>query len=89
MRVYIAGTTAEYPSTESSVRCGGTHTLCWLPRGHSRLGIALAQSCNAYFLALAAELNRDRALSVFHSLGLAGPGGNFDVPTAIGLGRIA
>lgn len=46
----------EFPT----VVCHGRSDECWLPRGHGRIGLerAIADSCNAYFLALA------RAISV-------------------------
>lgn len=57
------------------VRCRGTRSLCWRPDGHGSLGLedALAQSCNAYFLALAQGLDHNRAAQVFTRYGLAGP----------------
>lgn len=38
-----------------TVVCHGRSDECWLPRGHGRIGLerAIADSCNAYFLALA------------------------------------
>lgn len=44
---------------------------CWKPAGHGRLrlALALAQSCNSYFLQLARELNPARLIG----LGIAGP----------------
>jgi hypothetical protein len=58
-----------------TVRCLGTGSRCWLPRGHGNLGLeeAIAQSCNAYFLELAAGLDRQRAAQTFARYGLAGP----------------
>ena len=43
------------------VTCDGSH--CWLPQGHGRINVttAIAQSCNAYFLALAPD--KDSKLS--------------------------
>lgn len=43
-----------------TVRCRGSRDRCWLPRGHGNLVLeeAIAQSCNAYFLELAAGLDR-------------------------------
>lgn len=40
----------EFPT----VVCHGRSDACWLPRGHGRIGLerAIADSCNAYFLAL-------------------------------------
>jgi cell division protein FtsI/penicillin-binding protein 2 len=69
------------------VRCMGTKTLCWLPRGHGELGLedAIAHSCNTYFLALAGKLDVAKALPVFRSFGLAGPPPNSDARTLIGL----
>jgi hypothetical protein len=49
-----ARTHATFPHT----LCQGTQDLSWLPKGQSVLDLehALAQSCNAYFLALARQL---------------------------------
>jgi cell division protein FtsI/penicillin-binding protein 2 len=58
-----------------TVLCRGKENLCWLPRGHGNLILedAIAQSCNAYFLELAAGLDRQRAAQTFARYGLAGP----------------
>ena len=42
------------------VTCRGTASSCWLAKGHGKQTIvpALANSCNAYFLALAAGIDR-------------------------------
>jgi hypothetical protein len=58
-----------------TVRCRGTESRCWLPRGHGNLVLeeAIAQSCNAYFLELAAGLDRQRAAETFARYGLAAP----------------
>jgi cell division protein FtsI/penicillin-binding protein 2 len=42
------------------VICHGTASGCWLPQGHGRQTVvpALSNSCNAYFLALAARIDR-------------------------------
>ncbi len=79
---------AQHENKFPHVHCAGASGLCWLPRGHGELGFedALAQSCNAYFLALAAGLDGERAQDTFRSFGLTGPGRNFDARTAIGLG---
>ena len=57
------------------VHCAGARDRCWLPRGHGTPGLedALAQSCNAYFLSLAAHLDTGRTSGIFTHLGLAGP----------------
>ena len=58
-----------------TVLCRGTESRCWLPRGHGNLGLeeAIAQSCNAYFLELAAGLDRRRAAETFTRYELAAP----------------
>lgn len=60
-----------YPQAQ----CLGTNGKCWLPAGHGRLGLgrAIAQSCNDYFLSLARDVDRDRAMETFRRLGLGGP----------------
>ena len=69
------------------VHCAGTRDRCWLPRGHGTPGLedALAQSCNAYFLSLAAHLDTSRATAIFRHLGLAGPPPDATPATLIGL----
>jgi cell division protein FtsI/penicillin-binding protein 2 len=71
-----------------SVRCLGTESHCWLPRGHGTLSLeeAIAQSCNAYFLELAAELNRKRAAETFRRYGLVGPAAESPSESLVGLG---
>ncbi|HTW47565.1 MAG TPA: hypothetical protein VMD92_06445 [Acidobacteriaceae bacterium] len=70
------------------VRCLGTRSRCWLPAGHGTLGLedAIAQSCNAWFLALAASLNRPRASRIFARYGLAGPPITASQDSLIGFG---
>lgn len=65
----------EHGSAFPQVSCLGTRSRCWRPSGHGTLGLeeAIAQSCNAYFLALAATLDRTRAAGVLARFGLAGP----------------
>src|SRR5258708_9177431 len=43
-----------------AVICKGEQTRCWLPQGHGRMELktALAHSCNAYFLEVAAGNTR-------------------------------
>jgi cell division protein FtsI/penicillin-binding protein 2 len=71
-----------------TVRCLGTQSRCWLPRGHGSIGLeeAIAQSCNAYFLELAAELDRTRATQTFARYGLAGPPATAAAESLAGLG---
>ena len=71
-----------------TVRCIGTESRCWLPAGHGDLGIeeAIAQSCNAYFLALATDLERRRAAETFARYGLAGPPAEAASESLMGLG---
>ncbi len=71
-----------------TVRCLGTSTRCWLPAGHGPIDIekAIAQSCNAYFLALAAGLDRERAALTFARYGLTGPAPDAADESLVGLG---
>jgi cell division protein FtsI/penicillin-binding protein 2 len=70
------------------VRCLGTRDRCWLPGGHGALGLeeAIAQSCNAYFLALATGLDRRQASQTFARYGLAGPAAEAKDEGLVGLG---
>jgi hypothetical protein len=70
------------------VRCTGTASHCWFPVGHGSLGLeqAIAKSCNSYFLALAAGLDRKRASQTFARYGLAGPDPESPGDALIGLG---
>jgi hypothetical protein len=71
------------------VRCTGTSSHCWFPAGHGSLGLegAITQSCNTYFLELAAGLDRRRAAQTFARYGLAGPDPEAPGEALIGLGR--
>lgn len=68
--------------------CSGTRGHCWLPKGHGWLGLedAVAQSCNAYFLALASDLDYEQAMRTVQRLGLHGPSPGAPTTTWIGLG---
>lgn len=74
----------EFPSVE----CRGTQSRCWYPRGHGRLTLqqAIAESCNAYFLELAAELDRARARRTLARYGLRGPAASASDAGLVGLG---
>jgi cell division protein FtsI/penicillin-binding protein 2 len=71
-----------------TVRCLGTESRCWRPRGHGNLGLeeAIAQSCNAYFLELAAGLDRRRAAQTLARYGLSGPAVDASADNLAGLG---
>jgi cell division protein FtsI/penicillin-binding protein 2 len=71
-----------------TVRCLGTRSRCWLPAGHGTLGLeeAIAQSCNAYFLQLAAQLDREAAARSFAHYGLSGPTAEAGSESLVGLG---
>jgi cell division protein FtsI/penicillin-binding protein 2 len=79
---------AQHGGVFPRVRCTGTAGRCWLPEGHGALDLeeAIAQSCNAYFLALAAGLDRRTAAPVFAHYGLRGPPPTASDATSIGLG---
>jgi hypothetical protein len=70
-----------------TVRCLGTRSRCWLPRGHGILGLeeAITQSCNTYFLELAKGLDRKRAAQTFARYGLAGPAPEAGGESLVGL----
>jgi cell division protein FtsI/penicillin-binding protein 2 len=70
------------------VHCMGTRSRCWLPAGHGTLDLeeAITQSCNAYFLELAADLDRTRAGQTFAHYGLAGPDAKTPNDSLVGLG---
>lgn len=55
--------------------CRGTASACWLPNGHGNIGIeeAIAQSCNAYFDALSAELRPADLAAVAKRFSIAPP----------------
>lgn len=68
--------------------CHGRANGCWSAKPHGALGIeeAVAQSCNAYFLALAAQAGPSEIAAVARRFGIAPP--LKDTPAArIGLGK--
>jgi len=69
--------------------CKGAEDRCWLPQGHGRIGLpeAIAHSCNAYFLALAAAVNPDVLEGIAQEFGLKPPDAGADVPSLMGIGR--
>lgn len=71
-----------------TVLCLGTKSRCWRPSGHGSIGLeeAIAESCNAYFLELAAGLNRERGALTFTHFGLAGPPGGASDDALVGIG---
>jgi cell division protein FtsI/penicillin-binding protein 2 len=71
------------------VRCLGTQSRCWLPRGHGSIGLedAIAQSCNAYFLQLAEGLDRAKAAQTFARFELSGPPTTAATESFVGLER--
>jgi len=68
--------------------CKGAQDRCWLPQGHGRVGLAeaIAYSCNAYFLALAATLSPDVLASVAQEFSLKPPDPGADAPSLMGIG---
>jgi cell division protein FtsI/penicillin-binding protein 2 len=60
-----------YPEFE----CHGSESGCWLPGGHGKVGIveAIAQSCNAYFDALAEEVRFEEMAAVARRFSIAAP----------------
>jgi cell division protein FtsI/penicillin-binding protein 2 len=62
---------------------------CWLPQGHGQLEIAtaLANSCNAYFLELASQVQPEAMAEVARRFGIAEPSPNASPEALIGLGE--
>jgi len=68
--------------------CNGTIDHCWLAKGHGRIAFrdALANSCNAYFLQLARDVDAHSLAVVAQKFGIPPP--DLDTPEVrIGLGR--
>jgi cell division protein FtsI/penicillin-binding protein 2 len=68
--------------------CNGKIDRCWLAKGHGRIGFrdALANSCNAYFLGLARDVDTHSLAVVAAKFGIPPP--DLETPEArIGLGR--
>ena len=70
------------------VKCNGSRDGCWLARGHGvqRIVDALANSCNVYFLSLAAKIDRAALDSVCLSYGLLRPDRSASPASLIGRG---
>ena len=69
------------------IECHGAASGCWSSKGHGRqtLAPALANSCNTYFLALAASIDRAALRSTCLSFGLEEPGAGATAAELIGL----
>jgi cell division protein FtsI/penicillin-binding protein 2 len=68
--------------------CNGTIDRCWLAKGHGRIAFrdALSNSCNAYFLQLARDVDSHSLAVVAAKFGIPPP--DLETPEArIGLGR--
>jgi hypothetical protein len=79
----FARTHAAFPTIE----CKGAASRCWWPKGHGRMTIvpALAHSCNAYFLALAAQVDSAALKDVCSEYQLASPAAHVTPDELIGL----
>ena len=68
--------------------CQGEKDRCWLPAGHGALSLAgaIAHSCNAYFLRLAAQVKPEALAAVAERFGLTPPDRSADTPAFIGIG---
>jgi hypothetical protein len=66
---------AEHSDRFPVLECPGGAGGCWRPAGHGSLNLsgAIANSCNAYFRALARELTARQVQIVAQPFGLAGP----------------
>jgi len=61
---------------------------CWLPKGHGRIriGEAIAHSCNAYFLALAKQMNPAGVAQTLAKLQVKEPRADVEQRTLAGMG---
>src|SRR3954470_3136061 len=68
--------------------CRGKSDRCWLPRGHGHLGLvqAVAQSCNAYFLALSSGLKPASVTAVLRRYSIYDVGEKVSPESLVGLG---
>ncbi len=68
-------TALAYGSAFPEVICNGSSSQCWRAHGHGRLRFtdALAQSCNAYFLNLARNVNVNALAVVAAKYGIPAP----------------
>lgn len=64
-------------------------TVCWLPRGHGRIGIreAVAHSCNSYFESIAAGVRPDEVIAVLERFGVTGLPQDVSQETLVGRGQ--
>ncbi len=88
---FLAAAWAEqHPEGFPVVRCEGARSHCWYPPGHGRLQIkdAIAYSCNAYFLHLATNIDREHADRAFARYGLHGPDTKASSENLAGLGDL-
>jgi len=74
----------QYPEVE----CHGKRDRCWYPRGHGQIGLvqAVAQSCNAYFLHLAADLSPSSVSAVLRRYSIYDVSEKVSLESMIGLG---
>ncbi len=73
-----------------TVVCKSEESRCWLPQGHGRIDLktAIAHSCNAYFLELAANVDREALDAVARRFSLNSPDLGSGPATLIGLGTM-
>jgi cell division protein FtsI/penicillin-binding protein 2 len=77
----------QYNARYPRLLCSGTADHCWYPRGHGEVGLeeALAQSCNAYFLHLAENLDEEQINATCTRYGLRLPRRKLSAEDRIGL----
>ena len=80
-------TALAYVGAFPELECRGAANGCWRVKPHGELNIvdALAQSCNAYFLQLAARVDADALTAVAATFGIPPPNSN-TAQARIGLG---
>jgi len=87
VKPFVALAALEAGVVPAKLTCGGDAERCWLPKGHGTLTLdrAIAHSCNAAFLKLAARVPAADLERVCSRFALVFPGDN-SADTRIGLG---
>lgn len=87
LKPFLALAYARTHSSFPTFYCHGTASRCWLASGHGKLPIvpAIAYSCNAYFLAIAGEVDRAALVNICVEYQLARPATGATPDELIGL----
>jgi cell division protein FtsI/penicillin-binding protein 2 len=88
LKPFVALAFAVNHTTFPTFECRGARSGCWFPPGHGaqQIDAALANSCNAYFLALTRQVSRAGLDAVSLQYGLTAPDRMAEAGQIIGLG---